>query len=194
MDQFDFDHEGLSFRCIVSHDEHMGMPWDEHDGHGSVRHEYKYYGRPEKRAGEVIIYSERGDWWIYDYVGAVKKARAEKWGFNGMDRATMSPGQIAARAALLDMEYCREWLQGSRYWACIEVYRINADGEQVGQSDFLGGIDSGYSREDDDYLRECAAEVAGGFVYEARKAWREALREARQARYWASRDVQTVGA
>lgn len=194
MDEFDFEHAGLSFRCIVEQDTDIGPPWEENDGHGSIRTVYAYHSQPSKKPGEVIIHSERGDHWIYDYSGAVETAKRDGWGFSGMDRATMSAGQIAAEAVRRDMRYCREWLRGDRCWAQIEVFRIDADGERMGESEYLGGIDSGYSREDRDYLRQCAEELAGQIVDQARKAWREALREVREARYWAARDVDTVGA
>lgn len=193
MDKFTFEHAGMQFECVVSQDDVLRAPWDEHDGHGSVRTAYRYYGKPDKRPGEVIIWSERGDHWIYDFAGAVKKARAEKWGFTGA-RVFMTPNQIAAEAVRRDMDYCREWLRGDRMWASIEVYRVDAEGERIGESEYLGGIDYGYSSEDDKHLREYAAELAGTIADAARTAWLAALKEARARRYWAARDVETVGA
>lgn len=193
MEEFDFDHNGMKFRCIVSQDEFMGTPWTEHDGHGEIREAYQYYGKPEKKPGEVIIYSERGDYWIYDFAGAVRKAKKDGWG-SADCTPEMSKGQRAETAARADMKYCREWLQGDRWWACIEVFRVDADGEKIGESEYLGGIDSGYSKEDESYLRECATELATGIHAQALGAWRSALKEARQRKYWACRDIETVGA
>ena len=192
MDQFDFQHNGLNFRCIVNYDNDYGMPWDEQDGHGIIREARSVYGRPDKKPGERILHVDGCDYWIYDFQETLKIAKNEGWGSN-KETPEMTKNQKAEAAVISDMEYCRDFLTGRRYWVFIEVYRINDNGQQIGESEFLGGIDSGYSHEDDEYLKECAGELADGIYRQTLKEWRESLHEARERKYWATRDVATVG-
>ncbi|MBS4041671.1 MAG: hypothetical protein KGZ81_13870 [Flavobacteriales bacterium] len=193
MDKFDFEYKGLQFRCIVENDDYMRAPFLEYDGHGDIRESYNYYGRPEKNPGEVIIYSNRGCHWIYDFAGAVAKAKRENWGSKNCHPG-MSKGERAATAARDDMQYCQDWLEGDRWYSRIEVFRIDNDGEKVGESEFLSGVENGYSGDCEDFLRDCAAQLAAELHAQSRKNWRKALHEARQRKYWACRDIQTIGA
>ena len=192
MDQFDFQHKGLNFRCIVNYDNDMGMPWDEHDGHGIIREARSVYGRPEKKPGERILHVDGYNYWIYNFQKTMKIAKSERWG-SSKETPEMTKKQRAEAAVIADMEYCKDYLTGRRYWVFIEVYRINDNGHQISESEYLGGIDSGYSRRDDEYLKECAIELADGIHWQALKEWRKSLREARGRKYWATRDVITVG-
>lgn len=193
MDKFDFEHSGLQFRCLVMQDDDMQAPWVEHDGHGQIRSVSYYYGRPKKRPGEIIIYSERGDYWLYDVQATMQTARQDGWGLSDEDIAALAKklnrvptkGDITAESVRRDMEYCRQWLQGDRFWEMIEVFQINADCEPISESEYLGGIDSGYDSESQKYVRECAAELAGQIAHAVNK-------ETAEREYWASRDVATV--
>lgn len=169
MEQFDFEKNGFLFRCIVLHDTDLVFPWNEHDGYGFIRTVYSYCGTPEKRPGERIIYSKRGDHWIYDVQWTMKIARRDGWSCKEVT-PNMTAGQKAVCSVEADIQYIREWLEGNRFWAMIEVFRVDDEGEKVGESEYLGGIDNGYSREDDDYLKQCAGELADELIRQSRAA------------------------
>ena len=160
MYTFNFEHANHTFCCVVdSDDTTMGPPWVEHDGHGAVRTAKTRYGQIQKHPGEVVICTEGSTSWLYDFRGAVAKAKAGAWGCAGATDS-MTKGQRAEMAAIADMAYCRNWLAGDRFWVCIEVYQLNENGEKTGVSQYLGGIDVGYSAQDDAYLRSAAHELA----------------------------------
>ena len=193
MERFDFQHSGLMFRCVVEPDTDLQAPWIEHDGHGRIRSVSSYYGRPEKRPGEVIIYSERGEYWLYDVQATMQIAGNDGWGLSDEDvtalaaklNRTPTKGDITAGSVRRDMDYCRQWLQGDRFWQMIEVFQIDDEGERIGESEYLGCVDSGYGSECGEYVRECAAELAGEIA-------RAVNKETAERDYWASRDVATV--
>lgn len=168
-DTFDFECKGLQFRCNMEIDSDMEAPWVEDDGHGAMREVSSYYGRPEKRPGEVVIYQDRGHYWLYDVQVSTKTARHDHWGLPADDLAKfrqihgrpMTAGEVAAESVRRDMRYCSDWLHGDRFWQMIEVFQIDEDGEKIGESEYLGGIDSGYDDASEKHLRECAEELAG---------------------------------
>jgi hypothetical protein len=185
---------GIPVRIELAYDNDHGMPWDECDGHGIIRKAIAHYGRPEKSPGEVIIHSDRGHYWLYDFKGTTEKAKSEGWGISG-NTSVMTKRQIVRAAVMRDMEHCREWLTGERYYIGITVTALNADGEEI-ESDSCWGFDYGCSREDMDYVeneaKEMAARIAESVFDQKRQAWRAALREARQRRYWETRDIVTA--
>jgi hypothetical protein len=68
---------------------------------------------------------------------------------------------------------------------------IGADGEPMGDEfeHALWGVES-----EGDCWKEIARELAEQILGERADQWRGALKEARERKAWASRDVQTVGA
>lgn len=185
FEQFDFVADGVSFRCEVSYDDRIDPPWVEHEGHGVIRTVSSYYGKPDKKPGEVILDYERGTYWLYDVQATTEKAKREGWGCRG-EAAGLTPGQRAAQAVQADMEYCRKWLQGDIFWAVLGVYPIDEEGERIGDdSDYLGGVEYGYKKELQEYVKQTAKEMGEGIAYAMNK-------EKTEADYWASRDVVTV--
>lgn len=182
-EKFDFEHAGLKFRCELSQDYDHGKPWEEFDGIGIVREVYATYGRPEKKAGEVVIHSDGRYYWLYDIKSTTEKAKSEHWGVSG-DTSGLTNKQITALAVRRDMEYCRDHLTGNRWFSVMEVYQIDDDGDKVGESQYLGGIDTGHSAADDAYMRDEAANLASEIAHEV-------LRESAERTYWESRDVVT---
>ena len=169
----------------------MRYPWIENEGHGQIREMHSYYGKPEKKPGEIILYSEGRNYWIYDYKSAIKTAKREAWGC--ADCEGLTPNQKAEKAVLADMQYCRYFLTGERFYVYIDVYRVNVDGEKMGHSEYLSGIEYGYSKQDEDYIKECAEENAQIIYLGYLKEWRKALKECRESRYWNARDILTIG-
>lgn len=68
------DHE---IKIEVHHDEHMGEPWKEHDGHGIVSE----WVRRDKKPGELVLNESRGSFRYYDFAETLKIARRDGWGF-----------------------------------------------------------------------------------------------------------------
>lgn len=181
-----FTRGGVEFTAeFFSDDGGMGFPWDEHDGHGPVRRTHRPHreGESDKTPGERPMNQGGRDEYqfYYDWQESMRIARRDGW-------CMAKTGAEIQAAVQADFDYCRAWLSGDRFWIGVRV--TSADGTE----DSLWGIDSGYSKEDREYAMQCARDCAENILYEKRKAWRAALKEARARRYWASRDVETVGA
>lgn len=76
---------GWKLKVKFYYDSDMGAPWEEHDGHGTVRsaRSNSHYVRGTgKAAGEVVIHDSQGTLWYYDFKGAVKTARKDPWGLS----------------------------------------------------------------------------------------------------------------
>lgn len=138
---------GYTVRVRVDYDECMGMPWDEHDGHGIVS---KWRPKDSKAPGEMILAEDRGLCLFYDFAATVRRARREGW---DAEPYGGTPGEKAHRAALEDFEYCRRFAAGDIQWIVVTV-EVTRDGREV-CSDSVGGIES-----EGTYWREHAAKVA----------------------------------
>jgi hypothetical protein len=180
-------HAGRAFLVEYFHDADMGAPWVEHDGHGIIRSTCSHYGRPEKKPGEVIIASDRGHYWLYNIEATTQKAQAEGWSI-----ANPAPGmtrrQIVAAAVARDMAHCAGFLNDNWHWCGITVTLLDSDGEKTEAADSLWGMAS----DDADYLEGEARNMAEGLTEGLRMQWRQALREARERKYWSARDVVTA--
>lgn len=137
---------GREYTVRAEYDEDMGAPWEEHDGHGIVSE----WTSRDKRAGELILHSDRGSKRFYDFAATMKKAKEEGWGLALVKSAGLTPGQILEKAVMQDYEYLRAWCNGEWQWQYVIV--TAPDGER----ESLGGISSG----EDDYLQEVAQELA----------------------------------
>ena len=197
MSRYDdtIEHSGITVQIRYEPDYDHGAPWDEDCGHGDIRQVDCSWGRPDKRPGEVILYSHRGAYWLYDYQGAIKKAKAEGWGCRqvdnwGLPRPPMTKNQIAAQAVKEDMDFLRGYLQGDWGYVGIIVTALNEDGDEVGQDSCWGfETHQGFHLE---MGQEMALDLAKQ-VYEDKEAEAAAAAlEALEVAYWASRDVVTV--
>lgn len=180
--------QGFDIKIEYWHDECIGQPWEESEGHGEIRETRAYYGQPDKKPGEIVIHHDRGNYWLYDFAGAVEKAKSECWGVK--DSEGLTPNQVAEKAALQDMHYLRRWLNDQWHWAGFTVTVLDAEGEEI-ESDSCGGFES-----DTDYFKESAHESANHLVDQLIKKEserKENERKENEAReYWASRDIVTV--
>lgn len=194
---------GYSLRVKIENDDSGNAPWDD-CGHGEVRHQYSTYGAPKLARGETILHSERGDHWIYNQGGAFVTAWRDDWGLppDSLAKLTRTLGkkptrsQIRAEAVRQDMRYLRGYLSNDWSYIGVCVTMHDADDDEI-TSDSLWGIESNAG----DYLLEVAADCADNCVHAAgidlqtrAKQWRAALVEARMRRYWAQRDILTIGA
>ena len=184
---------GFSALLNITPDDDSGPPWKEFDGHGEVRCVTHAYGIPE---GWRHLHTNRFQVWIYNWAGALAQAKAEGWGTSrkllplpGNKRVTRA--QVREAAVQADMDHMRGYLDGSWSYVGVVVKIRDADGVEVGE-DSLWGVENS----DVVWLKETVAEVftnAAWDYMEPRRLqrWRAALHEARQRRYWASRDVVT---
>ena len=158
----DFTCEGLTFRASLYPDDSSGAPWDENDGHGSVRF---IEDREPLERGEVILYDAPRGRYVYDSGAALVQASREGWGLSDdeMQRLASRLGkrptraQIRAESVRRDMAYLRGWCADDWCYVGVCVQRIGPDGEPVGNpyAHALWGVESS-----GDYWREVACELA----------------------------------
>lgn len=163
--------EGCTLSVRVMHDDCMGEPWKEHDGHGPVSE----WTTRDKKPGERVLCEDRGRKRFYDFAQAVKMARAEGWDAPPYGQGT--PGERAARAAEADFRRLRGWCEDEWSWIVVGV-RLDVDGEEF-QTDYLGAVES-----DGDCWREQAAEMANAII----GAYEDEMKERAE---WAARGVET---
>jgi len=181
---------GCTFEFTVHDDNDQGAPWEQCDGHGPVREVRAYYNHPEKRPGERILHQDGRTYWLYDWQAACKLAREDKWNAEPFD----APNRIE-RAVQADFDYLRGWLSGQ--WNYVGV-GVQMDDDDMSQGEFefaLWGIESSEREYIKQVARELAFELAqtrGVDTESRRKAWLGAIKEARERRHWAQRDVLTA--
>lgn len=183
---------GYTFQLKIVYDDDNTPPWERADGHGKVRSVSAWFARPKKSPGERVLFSERGTHWIYDWQDACKQARRDGWNAEPFD----APNRIE-RAVQADFDYLRRYLENQWHYVGVCVSLLDEDGGRVTDPyEFaIWGIES----EATDYIEEVAKELArecamsrGITLDQRRKAWRDALTEARERRYWMARGVATA--
>ena len=191
--------DGRKFLVSYFVDSNHGLPWDEREGHGEIREARATYDNLEKKPGERVIYSSCGIHWVYDFQGAIKKAKLEAWGLSDEDREALkkslgrvpTKNEITVAAVEKDIYHCSGYLNDDWHWCGVGVRIVGADGEPEGDV-----YDHCVLRVESigDYAKKLAHEIAGEILGEKRTVWRAALKEARAKKYWACRGVETVGA
>lgn len=151
------EHDGAAFRVTLEHDDTHGAPWDEEDGHGPVS-EWKRWRegqgvKPPKRAGERLLIWDRGSFRTYDMQAAIKQAKADGW-----DAAPYggTHGERAARAVEADFQRMRAWCNDEWHYVGVIVELLDDDGDTMGETASLWGIESDCA----DYIAEVAHELA----------------------------------
>lgn len=171
--------DGLAIVVQRKHDEGMGPPWKEHDGHGIVSE----WTTREKRPGERVLIEDRRMRRYYDVAATTQRAREESWGDlaeceKRLGRKPTS-GELASWAVDRDFERLHRWCNDEWYWMGVVVKLLDADDKVVAENS-LWGVES-----DGDYWREVAADMANTLL-------RGYAEEQAEAAYWAARDVETV--
>lgn len=116
IDSWEFEYEGQKFRAELFHDEDMGAPWDEHDGHGTVSD----WTSRDKAPGEMVLAQDRQLKRYYDFREAVRIAKRDGWNAQPY-RDNETPGQRAAKAALADFRYLQDWCEDRWMWVYLKV-------------------------------------------------------------------------
>lgn len=148
---------GYTARISVFHDEYMGEPWKEHDGHGIVSE----WTRRDKTPGELVLNSDLHSKRFYDYQGTLEIARRDGWGLDDEDKAKLAAklkreptkGEIVAEAVRRDFEHLRAWCNDEWHWLGYDT-KIKATSGEIIDGDSCCGFD------DKAYMLECATEAA----------------------------------
>lgn len=160
IEKFDFEYLGVTYRCEVYQDGDMGLPWEEYDGHGVVTE----WESRDKKPSELILCEDRGSKRFYDIAQSMKIARSEGRGCTNM--GVLTPGQRAYRAVMEDYEYLRKYCAGQWGYVWINVFPLTDDGDELrSKSESLGGIEYGLTTSQDEYIRQCAQELADQINY-----------------------------
>lgn len=191
--------DGRKFLVSYFVDSDHVLPWAESQGHGEIREACATYDNLKKKPGERVIHSPHGTYWVYDFQGAIKKAKLEAWGLSDEDHEALkkslerapTKNEITVAAVEKDIYYCSGYLNDDWYWSGVGVQIVGADGEPEGDvyHHAVWGLES-----IGDCAEKLAHEIAGEILGEKRTVWRAALKEARAKKYWACRGVETVGA
>jgi hypothetical protein len=185
--------EGREFLVSRYYDDTNEAPWDRADGHGPVRW---ISDREPLAKGETVLHDDRHGRWVYDIAGAIQQSIREGWGRPSKEtreRLALQLRKPARKVSAIDadMSFLRGWCADDWCYIGIGVQLIGPDGEPP-REEFehaLWGVESC-----GDYWQEVAGELAREILAERATVWRGALKEARARRYWASRDVMTLGA
>jgi hypothetical protein len=128
--------KGLQFSLCIRRDDYGGTPWDQNEEcHGPVRYHDRgryntHSSKPTKRAGE----RELGESYLYDWAGAMKKAKAEGWGPRTPYRTAT---QAAEAAVQRDYDYLKAWCEDDWCNVSVEVRLVGGD-EDDDYTDTLG--------------------------------------------------------
>lgn len=129
-------HGNMQFRVEWVYDSDHGAPWEEEDGHGEVSD----WTTRDKRPGEMVLSSIRRMKRFYNFAGAVKLARRNRW--NTAPYSWPSNGAQAHAAAMADYEHLRAWCNDEWHYCGIVVTLLDADGEPDSVDASLWGIES----------------------------------------------------
>jgi len=153
-----FEREGYRFRFSLEDDGSMGWPWNEHDGHGSVRTvRYQPCGQITKSPGERVLWENgsRHHVFLYDWKGAIALAKKDGWGASVESTAGLTPGRIAELAVQADFNRMRGYINEDWRWIGVVVELLGEEDEVVDTTS-LWGIES----DSNDYHQTVAFELA----------------------------------
>jgi hypothetical protein len=192
-----FTHNGRRFEMAIFTDDTSDPPWKRSDGHGPCRW---ISDRERMEPGETVLWDTRDGRYVYNRGAAIVQAARESWGLcdKKMVRLVSRLGkkptraQIRYAAVLADMEFLRGWCADDWHYVGVGVRILDPHGDPIGEDydNAIWGIESSAG----EYLQETAAELAGEILRIRGNAWRAALSERRQVKYWEARGVPTVGA
>lgn len=145
----------------IHHDEGMGEPWKEHDGHGVVSE----WVRRDKKPGELVLNESRGSFRYYDFAETLKIARRDGWGCGvhpggetckcGVQHRTER--ECIACAVRQDFEHLRAWCNDEWHWQGYTT-KIETPGGVVIEGDSCWGFD------DEEYMLSEAMDCARATV------------------------------
>lgn len=166
------------------YDEDSDPPWEQADGHGSVRKSSSPHAQwaSDKRPGErPMNRADRHEYqFYYDWQAAMKTAEQEGWNAEPYG----APGSTL-RAVESDFKFLSGWVNDEWHYCGVQVELLDDEGERMGY-DQLWGVET-YK----DYHEQCAKEMAETLV----EAHKERLKEQAHQERVANRymDAQNLG-
>jgi len=150
-------HDGYTVHIHVHHDEDMGEPWKEHDGHGIVS-EWIVRG---KSPGELVLCSDRNSRRYYDYKATLEIAKKDGWGLCEKSKAALAAKlgrkptakEIRHASVMEDYEHLRAWCNDEWSWTGYTTTIETPDGATI-EGDSCWGFDG------EDYMIEEATSAA----------------------------------
>lgn len=154
------ERNGRTYRVTVEHDDTMGAPWMNEDGHGHISD----WTSRDKQPGERLLAGSRhGRKRFYDIAETIRLATLDGWGLGPRDLAALAARarreptrkQIVAEAVRLDFERMRGWCNDEWHYVGVIVELLDDDGDGTGEAASLWGIESDAGA----YLDEVAADL-----------------------------------
>lgn len=186
IDSETYEYRGHAIRIDIHHDEHMGPPWEEHDGHGIVSD----WEHRDKRPGEWILYSDGRSKRFYDVTETLKRAKADGWGLGEEENAKLTKRlghkptnkEVIAESVRQDFEYLRRWCNDDWVWLGYTTEIETPEGNTV-SGDSCWGFD------DREYM---LSEAKGQAEFTIDKLIKDKEAEAKESLAMACRDIATV--
>ena len=177
LESLTFAREGRTYRADIVIDDTQREPWNNDSGGKGLVTEWT---TRVKKPGERVLCKDQhpSSCRFYDFAAAVKRAREQRWDTAPYGQGTL--GQRAERAAEQHFKRMRDWCRDEWCYVGVAVTLLTADGEDSDEWESLWGIES----DSPDYHREVAGELADEIAYRLEK-------EAREAAFWAARDLVT---
>jgi hypothetical protein len=113
-----YEHNGIEYRFEIEPDYHHGAPWEECDGHGPVSE----WTRRAKLPGELVLNQDRDSYRYYDFQAACKIARRDGWDAAPYNKGQETARQQAAKAAMANYNYLRQWCNDVWSYVGVVVY------------------------------------------------------------------------
>lgn len=182
------EHCGVVVKIGYFYDHDMGRPWGERDGNVNI-----YELRGDKKPSEIILKTNGSTTWAYDIQEAIALAKRESWGIDPRGTQNLTKKQRLLLAVEHNVEMWRGLLNDDWFYAGVVCTVLDSEGGETDISDSCWGFETL-----NDYHETAGREMAESLAESTHKArshqWRAALKEARARKYWACRDVETVGA
>lgn len=147
----------LAFSVEFEDDNDSGAPWENCEGHGPVSD----WETRSKRAGELVLNSDRHAKRFYDFAESCRIARRDGWDAAPYNEGSETKRQQAAKAARSDFEYLRAWCNDEWRYVGVIVTLLDDEGEKTEVSDSLWGVET-YNDHHEAEARAIADELASG--------------------------------
>lgn len=190
------EHCDITVRIEYFYDHDMCRPWENADGHGVVRQSNQIHREyfSDKTPGErpLTWASTRDYQYYYDWAESTRIAKRDGWGVSDAPTG-LTKNQVTQLAVQTDFDFLRGWINDDWHYVGAVCTVLDSDGEETDISDSCWGFETL-----NEYHETAGREMAESLAESTHKArlhqWRAALKEARARKYWACRDVCTVGA
>jgi len=163
----------LTFAVKFERDDDAGAPWENAEGHGPVTG----WERRDKHPGELVLNTDRGSKRFYDYAEACRIARRDCWDAAPYNDGSETKRQQAAKAAMADYDYLRQWCANVWEYVGVTVTLLDDDGEPTEVSDSVWSVET-FGDQHHVEAKTLADDLAGGYGV----SWGEV--EAKTFGYW----------